>query len=167
MFKRKEECVVVIENNKIPFVDEMMLRFPHILKDIFEELDNESLASCRKVSQSWCNFIDNSKYYWIRHIKKCVNKHTFWKQWNQVLKKLPTKDTKELSEMVRQSCVKNKHHLCSPMAIAVEQGHIDFCKYMIKKTNNSEVTFSNGRTLEEFFYFGSSQDCIYSNLFNL
>ena len=39
-------------------MEEVLLRFCHIGKQIFEELDNGSLTKCREVNESWRGFID-------------------------------------------------------------------------------------------------------------
>ena len=46
---------------------EYLLRKRHnILENIFEYLDNQSLTTCREVSNSWKNFIDKRNYPWTR-----------------------------------------------------------------------------------------------------
>ena len=52
------------------FLGDFNLRFPHISEQIFDNLDDESLAQCREVSTSMCDFIDNTKIPWKRIIKK-------------------------------------------------------------------------------------------------
>ena len=51
-------------------MEEVVERFPHISRQIFENLDNESLVLCRKVCKPWKNCIDNEKFYWIRIFMK-------------------------------------------------------------------------------------------------
>ena len=47
-----------------------LLSFPHIGYQIFDQLENPFLTSCREVSKSWNGFIDNEKLPWIvQHIK--------------------------------------------------------------------------------------------------
>ena len=40
MFISKNEVAIVIDDIETTFLDEMMLRFPHIVRDVFKELDN-------------------------------------------------------------------------------------------------------------------------------
>ena len=47
-------------------MEELLLRFEHIGKQIFASLDNGNLAKCRETGRSWQNFIDNEKLPWIR-----------------------------------------------------------------------------------------------------
>ena len=49
-------------------MEAILLRFPHIGYQIFEQLNNPYLTICRHVSKSWKNFIDNEKLPWIRMI---------------------------------------------------------------------------------------------------
>ena len=74
IFTSNKEVTIVIGNIKTPFLDEMMLRFPHIIQDVLEELDNKSLTKCREVSRSWCSFLDEQKFMNIRIIKKIIAK---------------------------------------------------------------------------------------------
>jgi len=50
-------------------MEDIIGRFPHIAKQIFEKLDNKSLTNCRVVSKSWQEFIDNRKLLWIRIVE--------------------------------------------------------------------------------------------------
>ena len=51
-------------------MEDVVQRFPHISRQIFENLDNESLVLCQKVCKSWKNCIDSEKFYWIRIFMK-------------------------------------------------------------------------------------------------
>jgi hypothetical protein len=55
---------------KLSNMDELFERFPHIGKQIFEELDNDNLTECREVCKSWQTFIDNEKITWNRILMK-------------------------------------------------------------------------------------------------
>ena len=52
-------------------MEEVLLKFHLIGKQIFETLDNESLAKCRIVNRSWNSFVDGLKSAWIRKIRFC------------------------------------------------------------------------------------------------
>ena len=47
-------------------MEDLITRFQHISEQIFEQLDNKSLANSREVSKSWQLFIDDKDYAWIR-----------------------------------------------------------------------------------------------------
>ena len=42
-------------------MEEVILRFPHLTLQIFQELDVRSLAHCKEVGRSWSNFIETEK----------------------------------------------------------------------------------------------------------
>ena len=44
-------------------MEDQIFRFPHIAQQIFEQLDNKNLATCREVDKDWQYFIDNEKFY--------------------------------------------------------------------------------------------------------
>ena len=54
-------------------MEEIILRFPNIGRDIFDSLNNESLQRCRKSSRLWHEFIDQQKFTWIRIVQKYVS----------------------------------------------------------------------------------------------
>ena len=47
------------------------MRFHLIGTQIFEMLDNGSLAKCRIVNRSWNTFVNDLKFAWIRKIRFC------------------------------------------------------------------------------------------------
>ena len=50
-------------------MEEVLLRFHYVGQQIFEQLDNESLAKCREVARIWQTFLDGQKFPLIRKIK--------------------------------------------------------------------------------------------------
>ena len=51
-------------------MEEVLLRFPHLGDQIFENLDNENLAQSRTISRSWLAFINEEKISWKKIQKK-------------------------------------------------------------------------------------------------
>ena len=49
------------QNFRIQRWEEVFLRFLHLSENVFEYLDNTSLAKCRKVGRSWQNHLDQQK----------------------------------------------------------------------------------------------------------
>ena len=45
---------------------DLILRFPHVAEQIFQQLDNENLAKSREVEKLWKKFIDERNYPWLR-----------------------------------------------------------------------------------------------------
>ena len=44
---------------KLDLMKEMALRFPHIANEIFDSLDDQSLANCHAVNRFWANYLQN------------------------------------------------------------------------------------------------------------
>ena len=81
----------------------MMLRFPSLIQDIFEELDEKSLANCKIASKSWCDFIDDKKFPFIRKLREYRrNMEEFKTHWNKVVIRTPFEIVKELAIAVHQ-----------------------------------------------------------------
>ena len=54
-------------------MEEVISKFPHIAEKIFEELDNYHFIQCKVVSKLWKNFMEESKFSYIRLIKTLTN----------------------------------------------------------------------------------------------
>ena len=54
-------------------MDEVISRIPHIAEQMFEELDNNDFIQCKVTSPSWKNFIEESKFSYIRLIAASTN----------------------------------------------------------------------------------------------
>ena len=50
-------------------MEEAFLRFPHLSENIFDSLDNKSLADCKEVSKSWYFYLDTQKFLQTRIIQ--------------------------------------------------------------------------------------------------
>ena len=159
IFTSNKEVAIVIDKIETPFLDEMMLRFPYIVQNVFQELDDKSLTNCRNVSEACCDFIDNGKFYLVRKIQDCVSMNEFLQQWKKVLKNIPTESTKKIFVAVEQF-VKNdmnrKKLQWSPLHIAAEQGNLEFCKYIIEKTKEHNPKRQDGITA---FHMATHNGC--------
>ena len=47
-------------------INEIMLRFPHMMEQLLQKLDYKGLAKSREVSRTWQKFIDRKMYLWLR-----------------------------------------------------------------------------------------------------
>ena len=52
---------------------DLILRFPHLMEQILQKLDNKSLVKSRKVAEIWQEFVDETKYPWVRIVKIPTN----------------------------------------------------------------------------------------------
>ena len=50
-------------------MNEIILRFPHLMEQILQKLDNEGFAKSREVARSLQTFIDTKMYSWLRIVK--------------------------------------------------------------------------------------------------
>ena len=82
----------------------LSLRFPHLIENIFCELDNQNLVDFREVNRTFRSFIDNGRFRWIRIIRKFIgnisNPHK--ESWKKVLHKAPTQNIQELGKAVKK-----------------------------------------------------------------
>ena len=78
-------------------MEELCVRFSHLSAAIFNGLDNKSLVKCKEVSEIWCDYISEEKFYLIRIIRSTVAKfHNVGKDWENVFKKGTTNTINEL-----------------------------------------------------------------------
>ena len=92
-------------NSFITYImEEICLRFPHLMEQINEELDDESLIECKIVSKMMCSIIQNQKRFLTITLIQGHVKHPFEKEWKMVLQKLPVK---RLNKFI--TCVKDFH----------------------------------------------------------
>ena len=91
MKKTKTEAVIEMKEEKLANHDEMkeiILRFPHVAKNIFENLDLKDLRNCLLVHTQWYNFITNENFLMIKKIQRLRNiyKQSKDEKWNKVMK---------------------------------------------------------------------------------
>ena len=117
-------------------MEEILMRFPHIGEKFFEELDNKSLAICRRADRSWKTFIDDQKFPWIRKIRFCSldSKEPLEK----ILKKTKLDIVKELAEKALSLCLCKSKKKMGFSFHRRKKGHILYFAAMIG--------------YEEFFY---------------
>ena len=108
---------------------------PHILEQINEELDNKSLIKCKEVSRMMNSIIEHQKsgkFVTTRVIQSYIkNSKEFEKDWKNVFQKVSSKILKELAIFVKEFYKAVPSRLegnWSPLHIAAERGHLDFCK---------------------------------------
>ena len=112
---------------------------------IFNGLDNKSLVKCKEVSEVWCDYINEEKFYLIRIIRSTVAKfHNVGKDWENVFKKGTTNTVNELKCCVEQFYQK-KYNLdfykgLTPIHVAAGTGNLSLLEEIQKKVqeNNPE-----------------------------
>ena len=87
-------------------MEEIILRFPEISKQIFNNLDNQNLTKSRGVSQLWMASIEERKYFWIRKIQKIGQNipdfNVCDRKWKKSLRKASVNGVEELSIVIQE-----------------------------------------------------------------
>ena len=120
-------------------IENICLRFPHILEHINELLNNKSLINCKEVSRILCSTIKKQefgKFLTTRVIQSYIkNSKEFAKEWMIVLKKLPLEKLYEFEILVKDFYKAVPSRLDGkwcPMHIAADCGNMEFCKFIAK-----------------------------------
>ena len=141
------EVEIDIDSNEDSVIDGIILRFPGVAQDIFKELNDETLTTCRNVSRLWCDYIDNQKFCWVRRIQRYrKNMKNTYHQWKKVFKHTPVAIVKEISVSTQQffkDVTSRIKFQWSPLHMAVGQGNFKLCKYIFEKTKNTGPRIQN------------------------
>ena len=147
ILKLTTEVAIDIDCIEDSVIDGIILRFPNVAQGIFEELNDETLTTCRNVSRLWCDCLDNQKFYWIRMIQRYrKNIKNTYHQWKKVFKNTPVAIVKEVSISTQQFFKDDTSRIMSqwfPLHIAVAQGNFELCKYIFEKTKNTKPRIQN------------------------
>ena len=81
------------------YIEGLFCRFPHIGKQIFQLLDNESLNKCKRVNKLWRRSINIDKTIWIRKIQEYLSMPKL--SVAKSLKKSSLETLKELGELLK------------------------------------------------------------------
>ena len=106
-------------------MEEVLLRFFHLGKQIFGQIDDQSFINCRTVGRSWKINIDTEDYAWIKITKKFPCE----------LGKLPlhiaamTGQTEKFMNLLAESEDKNPIEVngVTPYHLAAKNGHLEIC----------------------------------------
>ena len=84
-------------------MEDFFLKFSHLTENIFDQLEDISLAKCQIVSQSWHDYLDQNKLLHIRMIQSNVRKfHEVGESWEIAFNKMNTKNIMELGIAVKK-----------------------------------------------------------------
>ena len=130
-------------------MEDSCVQTPHILEQINELLDDESLIKCKKVSRAMCSTIENQrsgKFLTVRMIQSYIkNPEEFEKDWRIIFKTMPREMLSEFGILVKhfyKSFPSRFEDNWSPMHIAAEHGHLDFCRLIAKVSPTKRYTLS-------------------------
>ena len=84
-------------------MEELFLRFSHLTENIFDQLDNKSLANCMLVNHVWHDYLSNQKLLQIRKITVTVTEfHKLGDSWERIFEKATTLAIMGLEDATRQ-----------------------------------------------------------------
>ena len=123
-------------------MEEVISRFPHIAEICFEELDNYNLIQCKVISQSWKNFIEESKFSYIRLIAATTNcskkevEKIFPKANLEETMRLASDVTKVYNELLK---VKSYDPSLTLFHLAAKRGYLSVCQILIYRTEKKTL----------------------------
>ena len=123
----------------------IILRFPHLIDEIFDNVENTSLANCNMVSRLWYNHLKNQKSVHVKIICSYLQKkqEKIGEHWTTFLKTSNRENIIKLALAVKKVYGQNSKfqaHLekcLTPLHIAVIHGQLDLCKYIIDRYGNT------------------------------
>ena len=130
-------------------MDQIILRFPLIAEQIFDELDDQNVSKCREISKTWYDATE--RLHWARKIQNLTKenkKHQI--SWKSVLVNIPTDILKKLA----LSCEEYHYNIpqwpdgteCSPLHIATCSGDLQLFKHILEKAKDKNPEDTLGQT---------------------
>ena len=123
-------------------MEEVLLRFPHIGEQIFEELGDQNLIQCLTVSRNWKNLLEDCKFLWIRmilgisnpvhRVKYYKSKRILKKSNSQYVKKMQIAALETLSNGPSRLWVIHKYPIGDIIYVAIKSGQIEIFKEVYK-----------------------------------
>ena len=118
-------------------MDKVLIRFPVVGQDIFNQVDDKTLANCRYVCKFWCNFLDNGSLLWQRRIHKFTeNQVEFSNHWKLATGKVPIDILKKLAIAVEEYFTlypKELDNQLSPLQVVEVQGIASLYDHIAKR----------------------------------
>ena len=87
-------------------MDAVILRFPHISRQIFEHLDVKSVTKCRIIARLWNESLCAERFFWIEIIQHLTYTEEVW---ITILRK---SNLDQLSKISREIC---NYYKCAPV----------------------------------------------------
>ena len=131
-------------------MEDIILIFPHIAKQVFEKLDNKDLANCRLVVKSWKNFIDQQNLPWTRIVvqKYCGYIGKYFGEFQETplhlaakygqfeTFKMLCKDYEDINPMTE--------HKETPLEYTIKNDHLEFCQFIIANLKDNKIWTEKG-----------------------
>ena len=131
-------------------MENILERFPVVAKNIFNNLDNQSLVRAKNVCRTWRNSITSQKFSWIRKIQTVIDdEQEFTSNWQRVLVRTSVETVKELSVAVHQFYQLDEsryNEKWSPLHITVMQDDLSLSRHVMSKMDEMDPKNSDGIT---------------------
>ena len=131
-------------------MENILERFPVVAKNIFNNLDNQSLVRAKNVCRTWRFSITSQKFSWIRKIQTVVDdEQEFTSNWQRVLVRTSVETVKELSVAVHQFYQLDEsryNEKWSPLHITVMQDDLSLSRHVMSKMDEMDPKNSDGIT---------------------
>ena len=119
-------------------MEQLILRFPHVAEQIFQQLDNEDLAKCRKVKKLWQKFIDERNYPWLR----IVNIPTILQDGNTYMHLAAQCGQPDVFEKIiieEENKNAKNHRGETPFLVACRRGQLNIALILLKKADELQI----------------------------
>ena len=122
-------------------METICLRFPHLVKLVLNNLDNQSLIYCKEASREVSESLENERFFWIIILRRYRNNfNDFEESWKDVINKTSLEMVKQLAiaalRYFKIYPLLNLYNQLAPINIAVELNNVDLCKVIYEKTRN-------------------------------
>ena len=132
----KKASVCILQST----MEEVMSRFPHLIENIFNSLENKSIANSLKISRYWNYNLKSRKIVQIPKIKTTVAKfHSVNKAWNEIFDTATTETIIELGQAVEKFYQKNMNlnyfEGLTPLHVVAGSGHLNLYQKIHEKAS--------------------------------
>ena len=131
-------------------MEDSIKKVPLINQLILKNLDEQSRVNFRQASSGGDQVLEKERIYWILKMNKYRRNFRFKGPWKMVNFKTPVDNVKQLALAIEKffngsaTRINEQWH---PLFIAAEQGSLDLCKLIIKKTRDrNPKRFKDGVT---------------------
>ena len=131
-------------------MEHVLLRFPTVAQQLFEELDIKSLVNCKNVDRTWQQFLHGQKFYLVRKVVfLSKSPESDWQTiFRQINHEVVTEFALVVSKFFRENPNETKQ---TPMHFIAMVGNIKTAKNYLKTNHNIENT-ENGLGLTPMHY---------------
>ena len=84
-------------------MEDIILRFPFVGRNILNRLDNQNLEKCKEASKFLHEFLENDRLLWIRKLCKYNQNHNDFKdEWNSTIEKISIENIKQIVNVLHE-----------------------------------------------------------------